>query len=244
MAGNVGVCPLCRTEQRIRDSHIIPEFFYRRLYDDQGTARSLSSDKLGVEKLQKGLRDELLCDSCEQRMNRFESRFAKDWYERDLMPKVVDEDHCIVEGLDYVSTKLLFLSILWRASVSMSDACDGVSLGPHEDRIRDLLLEENLGRDDYRIWGRVIAYSPSNKVAHHLVTTPARVRFRGLNAYQMVFGGVAWLVVLSTGQTLPIDPLCFRQSGRLHLVRTRPEGVMSLRHFIEREDAETISSPD
>lgn len=66
-------CALCLADRPLRESHIIPEFMYQALYDDIHRFHVLSKEPQERNKLfQKGLREALLCDDCEQYMGRYE----------------------------------------------------------------------------------------------------------------------------------------------------------------------------
>jgi hypothetical protein len=77
-------CKLCQSETDLRQSHIIPEFCYAATYDQVGSgrARMLKSNTDRERLLQKGLRDWLLCDVCEGRLNDYyEKPFHRLWYD-------------------------------------------------------------------------------------------------------------------------------------------------------------------
>ncbi|MEI8342021.1 MAG: hypothetical protein WCH43_10875 [Verrucomicrobiota bacterium] len=56
-------CRLCGLVKELQFSHIVPEWFYTRLYDDKGRIHVLSTDESSRHKqIQKGLREYLLHD--------------------------------------------------------------------------------------------------------------------------------------------------------------------------------------
>ena len=60
-------CRLCLKEKPIQNSHIIPEFLYKPLYDNLHRFKSLSTlPEIKIEYKQKGIREKLLCRDCEQ----------------------------------------------------------------------------------------------------------------------------------------------------------------------------------
>jgi len=79
-------CKLCQSSTDLMSSHIIPEFVYRPSYDNIHRAIHLKANPQKRNYLQKGLREQLLCKSCEQRFSRYESYFAKEWYKKGLLP--------------------------------------------------------------------------------------------------------------------------------------------------------------
>lgn len=75
----VSKCALCKNEDKLKRSHIIPKFVYRYLKEDSftGKIRKISQPNIS---LQDGEKEEMLCGSCEDRFNRCETRFANQIY--------------------------------------------------------------------------------------------------------------------------------------------------------------------
>jgi hypothetical protein len=74
---SLGVCKLCLERRPLLNSHIIPEFQYRPLYDDLHRFTTISSDPERTTKFaQKGIRERLLCGECEQRLSVWEGYSA------------------------------------------------------------------------------------------------------------------------------------------------------------------------
>ena len=63
---------MCKVNGDLQRSHIIPEFFYRLVYDAKPrrfhVVSAKQSDRETFE--QKGLRESLLCRACEQKLGR------------------------------------------------------------------------------------------------------------------------------------------------------------------------------
>jgi len=71
-------CALCQSESPLQNSHIIPEFFYKQLYDNIHRFHIVSNQSSKPERFgQKGFREKLLCSSCEQKIARWE-KYAKE----------------------------------------------------------------------------------------------------------------------------------------------------------------------
>jgi hypothetical protein len=64
------VCALCKVNGDLQRSHIIPEFFYKMVYEAQPRRlRVVSAEPSVPERYeQKGLRESLLCRACEQKV--------------------------------------------------------------------------------------------------------------------------------------------------------------------------------
>lgn len=83
---------------------------------------------------------------------------------------------------DYHKLKLFFLSVLWRASASSQHFFRRVNLGPHEESIRNALLEGNPG--DSECFSVCLAKWSDHPDGAGMMD-PYRTRFDGLNYYVM-----------------------------------------------------------
>ena len=212
------ICKLCREEKTLRNSHIVPEFLYKHCYDDKHRIVQFSPDERREIFIQKGIREKLLCDDCEQRLSKIEREFSRLWYDSELFPdKVLDE--CVkLKGFDYTQFKLFHLSILWRSSVSKFDS--NVNLGSHENYIAKLILNENADEESkYRICGEVLT-DEDNKVTHELVSWPQKSRFYGHRVYSPCYAGCRWIFFVSNHSTDKYKKFCLQDNGSIILVRT------------------------
>jgi len=169
------ICAFCQQVRPLRNSHIIPEFMYRTLYDDKHRFNSYGGGgKPVVVKEQKGTRERLLCNDCEQKFCGYE-QVASDFFQGALKafdhsgPKlafgkglkfskvlVTGETAALtssqvptlinVEGVDYKRLKLFLLSLLWRMGASDLYPFRVVELGPHLERLRTMLLTDDPGK--------------------------------------------------------------------------------------------------
>lgn len=140
-------CRLCQNSAELRNSHVIPEFLYEPLYDSKHRAMGVHGK--GNKKwryLQKGLREKLLCQKCEQLLNDYyEKYFRNFWFVSSQIPFKCDIEKIYkISGIDYVKFKLFHLSILFRASISSLPTFSQVSLGPHEGKICEMLINQVL----------------------------------------------------------------------------------------------------
>lgn len=69
-------CPLCKSDERLIESHIIPQFVFDRIKNNSPTGflRGGISD-VNLRK-QDGDKPKMLCNDCEQRFSKFENKFA------------------------------------------------------------------------------------------------------------------------------------------------------------------------
>ena len=111
-------CKLCHFEKKLCQSHIIPESAYGSLYDDKHRFKEVSNIQKKLTIHQKGLRECLLCDECEQRLNKYDSYFADLWYQNNAAPSNADQELICISDIEYHRFKLFHMSVLWRAGVA------------------------------------------------------------------------------------------------------------------------------
>jgi hypothetical protein len=148
----------------------------------------------GFKKEQKGLREKLLCRDCESFLNlNFEIPFREYWIDNNALP----EEWWNLEEIknfqaDYATFKLFHLSVLFRASISSLSTFEEVSLGPHEEIIRKMLLDKEPGpAKKYSIYGYAVINDKNNKIVD-AVSKPIASRYNGGRAYGIIYGGVHW----------------------------------------------------
>jgi len=189
-----GFCRLCRNTSQLRNSHILPEFFYSALYDETHRTMVVPSDK--KEKLvQKGMREYLLCQKCETQFSRYEGYAIKVIRNIPNFEKDSSNSFVFSNDIDYRLLKLFQLSILWRGSISENQMFANVNLGRHEEKIRTMLVEENPGQpSDY---GCFILRVPEPKKIHRIIMPPMPEKLFGHNGYRFMTGNLFWYFVLS-----------------------------------------------
>ncbi len=130
----IHTCKLCQLEKQLRRSHILPEFMYQNLYDENPRRfHTLNIDLDDISKSskkieQKGIREFLLCDQCEGLISKYENYAAETIYAKNNgnnanivnASKTDDGQYTLYdyEGFSYKEFKLFLLSILWRMLVS------------------------------------------------------------------------------------------------------------------------------
>ena len=196
-------------------SHIVPEFLYKPHYDDKHRALLFGKRDAPYTTVQKGLRERLLCEECEARLQVFEDYFARYWFRRTPLPDRVVASEVVLRDIDYAQFKLFLLSVVWRASVS--DTAPDMSLGPHEETIRNMLINVDPGpKQQYPIFAAVIV-DEEGRPWDGAMLMPLRIRVKTHWACRMVFGCVAWTVLTSRHQTLPLEEHFLAESGDLRL---------------------------
>jgi hypothetical protein len=169
-----GICKLCQLGKDLRRSHIVPEFMYQHLYDND--PKRFYTLKIDLEEMdkstsrieQKGIREYLLCDECEGKMGKYEDYAAETIYAKRLGNETyitessASPDHqyfvYYYAGFDYKSFKMFMMSILWRLLISKSFHTPEVPADTLEKLRAALFAENPLAYDDFGCLVQVILY--------------------------------------------------------------------------------------
>ena len=212
----MAICKLCLKEKKlIKNSHIIPNFMYKDLYDDHNKLRSFSlSDISGgnkrVIKPSSGVYEGgILCCDCDNKLlGKYENYASKLLYGKALPGKIVPvcENHVGLDGLkvticrniDYKLFKLFLLSILWRSGISTRPFFKRVKLGSHQYILRRMIFNEDPGdTNDYPI--SIMSYLTDQSLPQDLIVQPTRIKTKdGLNIYKFVIGGLIYLYFVNS----------------------------------------------
>ena len=213
-----GICLLCLKESELRNSHILPEFFYLKTYESREAHRTLEITHDAERTIQKGLREYLFCQECETKLSRYEGYAAKLVKDISNSKSNNGEKYLRLEHIDYLRFKLFQLSILWRASIAKGVAFTQVSLGPHEEIIRSMLNDENPGKStDY---GCLMMMMPNTEVLHQILVSPVRVIPRpfGHTAYKFMTGNITWLFFVTSHRiNNQVHELFLQETGLLKI---------------------------
>lgn len=144
-------CRLCLQDKKLIKAHIIPEGFFR-LLRHENIAPEMHSNTPGSfpKRMLVGTYDPtILCSECDGKMAPWDDygqqvliRQFPEAIKISLQGKTVAWK---IEKFDYRRLKLFFMSVLWRASVSKQTFYKRISLGPFEDRLRTMILNEDPG---------------------------------------------------------------------------------------------------
>lgn len=220
-------CPL-RSPQcggPIRESHIIPEYFYKYMYDHEDHSFVLiDADHPNVGVRRKGAREPLLCDGCERFLNqRYETPVTRIWDR--LIPDVASSRETRIQVDDPATMKLLHLSIFWRASRSEQKWFRKCRLHPrNEERLRQMIVAGDPGRPvDFPVLGYLVTHLGSTRTAKEFLVTPLSsiVPDFQLQQVTMFYGGCRWTMVSGMN--------AFRSAGPEFLGASRQLTVHTLR---------------
>jgi hypothetical protein len=192
-------CRLCQEDRPLKNSHIIPEFFYKLIYNEkhQLPGYERSGELLQGKPLQKGIREKLLCGDCEQQLGRNEK------YVREILFGGAEiglerlQDRLILSSLDYKKIRLFFLSLIWRMSVASEHVVwENVSLGPHEEVVRSMLKSEHTG-EPWEYGFVCIIPLFEGQILDDWLLEPDCVRTDQGRFYRLVVGGCLYLFHVS-----------------------------------------------
>lgn len=193
----MAICKLCLKENvKLSESHIIPESLYKSIYEENHRLKILSTIEDFTKKFgYKGIKERLLCDECEKLLNENYEKYGR-FALNNMKMEMINVDKRKVVGLDYKKFKLFLLSILWRASVSKHLAFKDVSLGPHEEKIRKMILNNDAGEyDKYGIF--FIEMITDGKRNIEFIACPTKMKINGTTIYKGIWGGFMWLYFIS-----------------------------------------------
>ena len=186
-------CKLCGQEKELKRSHIIPSFVYKMVRSDEIHHRffELSTDPYKKKEFiqQSEIRERLLCGCCEQKIGVWE-KYAKETLFVDNEESFVKHENVeILQSFDYIKLKLFFLSILWRMSIAKDAMFSEVSLGPHENRIKQMLLQETIiSTWDYPIFATYPLFDGSKH--EDIILAPSYVKINAHRIYRFIIGGI------------------------------------------------------
>ncbi|HDR4368822.1 TPA: hypothetical protein QCP64_005331 [Bacillus cereus] len=72
----IGICALCKKEDTLEDSHIIPKFVFKYLTKDSHSGRLRTPEEPNLPQ-QDGLKMKLLCGDCEDLFSKYETHFSR-----------------------------------------------------------------------------------------------------------------------------------------------------------------------
>jgi len=190
-----GICKLCGLENNLVDSHIIPGFMYKYLFDQKHqifltSSKDFKNGELKNKKRNTGVYDgEILCSTCDNEViGQYETYASKIIYGENISLKIAPvvnayhngrgEQWSVCSNIDYKKFKLFLLSILWRASITKRDIFKEVNIGRHEEIIRKMIWEGNPGEEtDYPI---ILMTTANDKnMRKDFIVQPRTVKYNG-----------------------------------------------------------------
>lgn len=214
-------CRWCADPARkLVNAHIIPEAFFRRA-SLSGTLNLLSSDETKFRKRAPidVYDQEILCEVCEPNFGPWDTYAIelltdppKDSQEKRNGKEIVAYE---VETYSYDLLKLFFVSVLWRAAVSVRPFFDRVKIGPYEQAAKSMLLEGRAGTpEEFSV--TVCKLTPP---LNQMFLDPHPNRFDGINFCQIYLGTyIAYIKLDKRPTPYPFGGLILEPESRLKVV--------------------------
>lgn len=226
-------CHLCLQEKKLCKSHIIPEFFYKqmKIYDENHRFHVLSTNPKKTQKKmpQKGIWEKLLCSDCEEKFSRWETYVRSVFYGNQL--RVVHQNEKFIEILvDFHFFKLFQLSILWRSGICTRNEFKSISLGFHQNSIREMLKNETPG--DAEKYGCIlIAPQGHSEITENIIHPMGNITIDQVDCTRLLFGGLLWLFFQSKNAlNLNQKDLFLQETGSLKILKSKK----GLNRYIEQ----------
>lgn len=196
----MATCRLCLRDRRLVKSHVTPRAFYGAMIKaDPSGVPIIVSNKRGAptKRTPVGVYDmEILCADCEKRLGPWDNYAAVVLiHELDsAMRPLVHEGRALAfqrPSYDYAKLKLFFLSLLWRAAVSTMPYYQRIRLGPHEERVRQLIRDSNPSDpDDFGVFLERRVSSPHMETFTYSMILPFPEKRDGFNFVRVGLGPV------------------------------------------------------
>ena len=214
----MATCKLCLKQNKLRNSHIIPEFVYKPIYDKKHRFDVIAREQnVRNDEKQKGLREYLLCQVCETKLSKYE-RYVSLVLDNGLNVKQTRNGNYVkLEGIDYEKYKLFALSILWRASVTSLPFFKSVKLGHHEEVLRKFLYSGSVPKEhEYPFFVAPLVHTDNSLI--DAILAPSKSRLLEHRIYRFVFSGMLRVFVVSKTR-IPdkYQDICLTESGCMYM---------------------------
>lgn len=187
------ICQLCLEDKTLlKNSHIIPNFLYKGLFDKKHKIVSVNLSDYSDRKIhQTGFKDkDILCAECDNNIIGSYERYASntifgDHQKLDVEIYNGDEEgvpYIRFKNLDYHNLKLFFLSILWKSHLSVNPFFKEIDLGKkYAEQIRQMLINHDAGAEDSF---EVVLIKPqtTSRIVKSIVA-PRRIKGEGNTTY-------------------------------------------------------------
>ncbi len=195
----MGLCKLCGKDRALVEGHILSEFLYADLYDQNHKFHQLHTNikKRNVRR-PKGYYERLLCAQCDGvSIGGYESYASQVLIGGVEIPIQLEQSRIVVDEVDYAKFKLFQLSLLWRSVISTLKVFEAADVTPeHAERMRLMLLNSDPGEPyDY---GCILMIPKMHSELRQAIIPPEPVRACGHRFFRLLAGGFWWLFLVSS----------------------------------------------
>jgi len=205
----MGICALCRCEGELQNSHLIPQWAYKRILELEGGDKQpvlVTGGNAALSNKQTTRR--ILCKDCEQLFSIREDYVSRITRLEDGQPailKLVTRLHGpdgmaarLSDDVDAEQPLFFAASIIWRACVMRI----GCNLGPYEPKFREYLLGKTAFPVDVVLTMAVLESSDRVKNPSSILTVPSSFKVGLVWLHGFMASGLAFRCFI--GKTL--DP--------------------------------------
>ena len=135
--------------------------------------------------------------------------------------------------IDYQKFKLFLLSLLWRSSISKRSLFKNVDLGPHEDILKNMLLNNDPGTPlDYPCI--IMTYLNSSNIPSGMIVQPTQLRINKGFIYSFIIGGLIYNFFISKHIIRSdLDEIVINTKNEMKIIHVKREfGSLMLEKFI------------
>jgi hypothetical protein len=140
-----GTCVLCQKDAELRISHIIPNAIFRGI-KRENSGKMITFDDAPEGKINTTIdswSERLLCGACEMLIGRSEKVFFDTMRSTRSAVRCAHPAGVTFQVINHAALKLFFMSLLWRAAVSVQEVYSKVWLEASlKERLRTLLLAQ------------------------------------------------------------------------------------------------------
>lgn len=222
-----GFCQLCGKESKlIRKSHIIPNFMYKGLFDEDRKMLIANLKDLSKkpQMAQSGIFEKnILCENCENifsKNERYTSHFFNGSASSSLLFKnKISRDGLrtiSITGIDYTKLKLCILSILWRAHISKNKFFKNVSIDEKNENVirRMLLNNESESDDEYKI--SILGFQNAKNDLIRILVNPSIETIGTGKVALFLINGYSYFIELKPKSSFKIfDKVYLKESGEI-----------------------------
>ena len=226
------ICALCLLAfDELCRSHIVPDYHFRRIRDEEDQLLKISATGRRLErKIQTGLFDRLLCQTCERHLNEnFENEVHRLFESGVFDPSSAGLGQDYLVQTDYATFRLYMLSILWRASVSELPPFDLFKLGPVAEEFLRCCILNLVAPLPMEFPFIVVSLEFDGGWTHEWITLPMPGSIGNVKAAYFVVGGLYVCFILSkTMIHNDLSPLIMDLDGVQRLRRMHVNDIASI----------------
>jgi hypothetical protein len=192
----LGTCKLREHEAPLIRAHILPASFYRDTNPPgAGPAHIIGTDPDEyTQRSPTGIYDtDIVCEACERLFTPYDDYAAELLIDRRdsafQQYLLADKSFFRADDFDYAKLKLFIISVLWRASVSTRPFFHRISLGPFEQKAREMILRRDPG--DSATFSTILmrwTVQPGMHLPAKLIANPYQLRHNGHHRARVYLG--------------------------------------------------------